>query len=193
VKYFLRLLCEIEKGDSTREGMSVRMTNYKPVYLEQRVTLNPTEFRDAAGNMDEYLLEKMRKGLEGRCCIHGYVLPDSTQILSRSMGQAEHGHFTGDFLYQCKVKVMCLLPYADQILEGRILKMNKLGAYALLLDEGTLHEAIRILLPHDLHLGNTIFDGLQAGQDIRIRLLRSRFQTNDAFIQAVGVMESLKE
>jgi len=170
---------------------TARMTLFKPVFLDQRVSLNPTELRDAAEDIDGFLVGKIRKELEGQCCTHGYVRPGSTQILARSMGQAEHGRFTGDFLYNCKVKIMCLLPNADQIVEGRILKMNKLGGYALVVDEGRLREAMRILLPRDLHLGNNDFDALEAGQGVRIRLLRSRFQAKDAFIQSVGLFEGM--
>jgi DNA-directed RNA polymerase subunit E'/Rpb7 len=168
-----------------------KMTLFKPVYLDQRVSLTPTEFRDAAGNMDEFLVGKIRRMLEGQCCKHGYVRPGSTQILARSMGQAEHGRFTGDFLYYCKVKVLCYLPYADQMVDARVLKINKLGAYALIVDGGRLQEAARILVPRDLHLGNAEFEGLEPGQGIRVRILKSRFQANDPFIQAVGVYEGL--
>jgi len=159
--------------------------------LDQRVALKPTELKDASADIDGYLVAKIRKELEGQCCTHGYVRPGSTQILARSMGQAEHGRFTGDFLYVCKVKIMCLLPAADQIIEARILKVNKLGGYALLMDEGQLREAMRILLPRDLHLGNGDFDALEVGQGVRVRLLRSRFQAKDAFIQSVGLFEGL--
>ena len=172
-------------------AVPVRMSLFKSVYLDQRMALTPMEFREAAGDIDAHLIGKLRKRLEGQCCTHGYVRPGSTQILARSMGQAEHGRFTGDFLYNVKVKVMCLLPHADQIVEGRILKMNKLGAYALIVDDGRIREAMRILLPRDLHLGSAEFDALEEGQGVRIRLLRSRFQANDAFIQAVGVFEAM--
>lgn len=170
---------------------ATRMTLFKPVFIDQRVALKPTEFQEAASDIDAYLVEKIRKDLEGQCCSHGYVRPGSVQILARSMGQAEHGRFTGDFLYYCKVRIMCLLPHADQIIEARILKMNKLGGYALVVDEGRLREAMRILLPRDLHLGNADFDALEVGQGVRIRLLRSRFQAKDAFIQSVGIFEAL--
>ena len=165
------------------------MTLFKPVFIDQRVALSPTELSTASENIDAFLVNKIRQDLEGQCCSHGYVKPRSTQILARSMGQAEHGRFTGDFLYQCKVRVLCLLPEADQIVEARILKMNKLGGYALIVDEGRLHEAMRILLPRQLHLGNLAFDALTVGQGVRIRLLRSRFQNKDAFIQSVGTYE----
>ena len=170
---------------------TARMTLFKPVFLDQRVALKPTELQEASADIDAFLVAKIRKDLEGQCCTHGYVQPGSTQILARSMGQAEHGRFTGDFLYTCKVKIMCLLPNADQVIEGRILKMNKLGGYALVVDGGRLREAMRILLPRDLHLGNTEFDSLIEGQGVKIRLLRSRFQAKDAFIQSVGLFEGL--
>jgi hypothetical protein len=168
-----------------------RMTLFKPVYLDQRVELTPMELAKASADIDAFLLTKIRKRLEGVCCTHGYVRHGSTQILARSMGQAEHGRFTADFLYYCKVKVLCLMPHADQVVSARILKTNKLGAYALIVDGDRVYEAMRILVPRDLNLGNQEFDDLKVGQGIRIRLLRSRFQVNDAFIQAVGTYEGL--
>jgi hypothetical protein len=56
-------------------------------------------------------------------------------------------------------------------------------------DDGQLREAMRILLPRDMHRDNLEFDNLQVGQGVKIRLLKSRFQANDAFIQAVGTYE----
>jgi DNA-directed RNA polymerase subunit E'/Rpb7 len=172
----------------TQAGMT---TLFKPVYLDKRISISPSDLRVAAGNIDEFLVAKIRDGLEGQCCAHGYVRPGSTTILGRSMGQAEHGLFTADFLYHCKVKVSCLLPHADQVVEGRILKVNKSGAYVLLVEDGKLLEAMRILMPRDLHISNSEFEGLQVGQGVRVRILRSRFQANDSFIQAVGEFDSL--
>lgn len=171
--------------------MAVRMTIFKPVYLDQRVSVSPTDLRTASSDIDKFLVDKIRSGLEGQCCTHGYVRPGSTQILARSMGQAEHCRFTGDFLFHCKVRVMCLLPEAGQIVDAQLLKVNKLGAYALVVDEGRVREAMRILLPKDLHLGNAEFDALAEGTIVRVRLLRSRFQSKDPFIQAVGVYEGV--
>ena len=162
---------------------------FKSSYIDQRVTLKPAELRDAAGDIDKFLTEKLRKRLEGICCTHGYVRPGSTEIMARSMGQAEHGRFTADFVYNCKVKISCFLPFADQVITARIQKMNRLGAYALVYEAGRVLEAMRVLIPRDLHLGNAEFDGLQVGQGIKVRLLQSRFQVNDTFIQAVGKYE----
>ena len=163
------------------------MSLFRPVYLDQRVALLPAEFRDAAADVDAYLLKKIRRRLEERCCTHGYIRRGSTQILARSMGQAEHCRFTGDFLYHCKVRVLCYMPEAGQTVDAQVLMTNKAGAYALLVDQSRVTEAMRIFLPRDLHLGNTAFDELQKEQVVRVRLLKARFKANDPFINAAGV------
>jgi hypothetical protein len=103
------------------------------------------------------------------------------------MGQAEHCRFTGDFLYHCKVRILCYLPEAGQTVDAQVLMANKAGAYALLVDQGRVTEAMRIFLPRDFHLGNTAFDELQKGSVVRVRLLRARFKANDPFINVAGV------
>lgn len=168
---------------------AVKMSNFKPVYVDERVMLSPTEYEEAYEDINKYLTDKLRKTLEGQCCTHGYVRPGSTRIVARSMGTAEHCRFTGDFIFHCKVGIDCLLPYANQVLECRVLIVNKLGCYALIVEKGRTLEAMRILIPRDLHVGNDEFDQLQVGQGIRVRVLRSRFQANDAFIQAVGMYQ----
>ena len=164
---------------------------YNPVFMDHRISLKPADFVTASKNMEEFLLDKIRADVEGRCCSHGYVKPGSTKIIAKSMGQAEHCKFTGVFQFICKVEVQCLFPNADMRVTGKIIKMNKLGAIAVIVDNGEQQEAMRIILPRDLHLGNSEFDGLQENQIINIKLLRSRFQARDPFINTVGLFEGV--
>jgi DNA-directed RNA polymerase subunit E'/Rpb7 len=180
-----------EKERERGKTGAVRMGLFRPVYMDHRITLSPMELRDAAKDIDTYLTKKIRKRVEEKCCIHGWVRGGSTQILGRSMGQAEHCRFTGDFLYTCKIRVLCLLPETGQIVDAQILKINKGGAYALIVEGGRVTEAARIFVPRDLHLGNQAYDELQEEQVIRVRIQMSRFQANDPFIQAVGTFEGL--
>jgi hypothetical protein len=179
-----------KKMTSTAGTAPVKMSLFRPVYLDQRVTLTPVELREAAADIDAFLTKKLRKKLEEQCCVHGYVRRASTQILARSMGQAEHCRFTGDFLFTCKVRIHCLLPESGQTVDAQIFDINKSGAYALIVDtDGRVTEAVRVFVPRDLHIGNVEFDALEEGAVIRARLLLSRFQANDPFIQAVATFE----
>jgi hypothetical protein len=165
------------------------MPVFAPVFIDQRVSLSPSEFRDASTDIDAFLLAKMKKTVEGVCSSHGYVREGSLQIMARSMGQAEHGRFTGDFLFYCKLRMDCLSLHEGQMVEAQVLKANKAGAYALLTDGGQTLEAARVLLPREFHVGNVDFDALAPGSRVRVKILKSVFQKNDAFIQALGTVE----
>jgi len=167
------------------------MSLFAPVFIEQRIALKPAEFRDASTDIDGFILAKAAKEMEGQCCIHGYVRENSMKIMARSMGQAEHGRFTGDFMFHCKMRIDCLLLNEGQLVDGQILKANKMGAYALLTEGGQILEAVRVLLPREFHVGNVDFDTLVPGSKVRIKILKSRFQKSDAFIQAAGVIEEI--
>jgi len=84
----------------------------------------------------------------------------------------------------------CLRLTEGQVVDAQVLKANKMGAYAILMEGGQPLEAARVLLPREFHVGNAEFDGLVPGISIKLRILRAVFQKNDAFIQAVGVLDT---
>ena len=157
---------------------------YNTVYLDERVALTPSEIGSisSADSVIEMLTKKLQEKHEGKCNANGYVKPSSLAILGRSMGAAENGRFTGNLLYDCKVKCDVFYPVGGAEMEAIVIKVNKMGAYV------TYDEAIRILLPRDLHVGNVEFDSIEEGKPVRVRLERSRFQINDPYIMGVGVL-----
>jgi DNA-directed RNA polymerase subunit E'/Rpb7 len=97
------------------------------------------------------------------------------------MGIAENGRFTGNLVYDCKIKCDVIYPVAGSEIMADVIKVNKMGAYV------TFEEAIQTLLPRDLHIGDIEFDKIKEGDKVKIRIERSRFQANDPFIMAVGI------
>jgi len=159
---------------------------FHTMYLDERIALTPGEINivQSSDGVRDILVTKLREKHEGRCNSNGYVKPGSIQLLARSMGVAENGRFTGNLLYDCKVKCDILYPTAGSDMEALVIKVNKMGAYAV------YEEAVRILLPRDLHIGNVEFDAIKEGDTISARIERSRFQANDPFIMAVGKLSS---
>jgi DNA-directed RNA polymerase subunit E'/Rpb7 len=157
---------------------------YNTVYLDERVALTPSELSNitAPESVREMLTKKLKAKHEGKCNANGYVKPSSVAILSRSMGVAENGRFTGNLLYDCKVKCEVFYPVGGLQMEATVIKVNKMGAYV------HFDEAIRILLPRDLHIGSVDFDNIEEGKNVLVRLERSRFQANDPYIMGVGVL-----
>jgi DNA-directed RNA polymerase subunit E'/Rpb7 len=157
---------------------------FHTIYLDERIALTPSELNSirTADGIKELLLTKLRDKLAGKCNADGYISPGSIELLDRSMGVAENGRFTGNLLYDCKIKCDVLYPTADTVIEGIVLKVNTMGAYVVYKD------AIRILLARDSHVGDARFDAIKEGDNVRVRIERSRFQANDTFIMAVGVL-----
>ena len=161
---------------------------YQTMYLDERVALTPNELNiirhpDEIKSVIETKLKEMH---EGKCNANGYIRPGSIKLIGRSMGVAENGKFTGNMVFDCKYSCEILYPTADMELDVMVVKVNKMGAYTV------FEEAIRILLPRDLHLGSELFDTLEESKTVRVRIIRSRFQSKDTFIMAVGKLAEEK-
>lgn len=148
--------------------------------FEEKVILSPRDLRPEITSFDEILLEKLKANLEGKCSKHGYVIRDSLELLSRSMGTAEKGHFTSDFIYHLKAQGNVYDPPDGLEVEGEVMRKNKMGLYVI------INDAIRIMVPRDLHIGNEEFDSIDIGDRIRIEIKKSRFQVNDTHIVSIG-------
>ncbi len=148
--------------------------------FEEKVAISPADLRPEITNFDDILLGKVKKLVEGKCSKHGYVIPDSLELLSRSMGTAEKGRFTSDFLYYLKVLGKVYNPPDGLQVEGEVIRKNKMGLYVIIKD------AIRIMVPRDLHIGNEEFDSIEIGDKIIIEIKESRFQVNDTHILSIG-------
>ena len=154
--------------------------------FEERIPLTPKDLnRLAEEPVEDVLLQKIRAKLEGRCSRHGFVVPNTMTIVSRSMGHIEVGRFTGDIVYQVQSQGLVLNPADGTTLVGEVLKKNKMGVYV------EYRDAIRVLLPRDLHHNDETFESLLIGTNIEFEIKKSRFQVNDQYIQCVGVFKSV--
>ncbi len=148
--------------------------------FEEKVTISPIDLRNKIDGFDSILIQKLRTKLEGRCSQHGYVVPKSLKLLSRSLGQAEKGRFTGDFIFYVKAEGKVYYPPEGLVVEGEVIRKNKMGLYVI------LHNAIRIMILRDLHIGNEEFNKADIGDRIQIEIKKSQFQVNDEFITCIG-------
>jgi len=155
----------------------------QPVLFEHKVALTPKDMnRISNESFDAIILEQLSKTLDGRCNQHGFVIPGSLEIVSRSMGQLEHGRYTGNVVFHVQVQGRVYNPVNGTRVSGKIDKKNNMGLYII------YNDAVRILVPRDLHLGNQEFESLQPGQEINVEIRKSRFQIQDLFILSIGVI-----
>ena len=154
--------------------------------FDENIPLTPRDLSRDAIKVRDVLQRKLRSKLEGRCSRDGWVKPGTLNILSHSMGYVESGRFTGDIVYHTKCEGKVINPSADTLVEGEVIRKNKMGVYVNVVD------AIRIILPrdHPSHIGNDEYDGIVVGEKVTVMIKKSRFQVNDEYILSVGIFES---
>jgi DNA-directed RNA polymerase subunit E'/Rpb7 len=152
------------------------------VVFEQKISISPREFNQLGNQkLDALLLKKFADENEGRCSVHGWVVPDTLSILSRTMLQTEGGRFTGDLVSWIQVEGKVIYPVDGARMKGYVLKKNKMGIFVM------YGEAIQIMVPRDLHIGNEEFDRVQIGEQVEVEIKKSRFQVKDPHILSVGL------
>jgi DNA-directed RNA polymerase subunit E'/Rpb7 len=151
--------------------------------FEEQLSLTSNDLKRDIKSIDDVLEAKLKQRLEGRCSKHGFVIPDTVKILSRSMGFLERGRFTGDLLFHVQAEGTVLNPPDGHILEGDIIRKNKMGLYV------NYRDAIRVIVPRDVNIGNDEFESVEIGEIIRVEIKKSRFQVNDEYILSVGLFK----
>jgi hypothetical protein len=148
--------------------------------FQEKVVISPIDLHSEITSFDDILLDKLRKQLEGKCSRHGYVIPGSLQLLSRSMGTAEKGRATADFIFFLKAQGKVYNPPDGLEIEGEVSLKNKMGCYVI------VDDAVRIMIPRDLHIGNEVFDRLEVNDRIKIQIKKSQFRANATHILSLG-------
>ena len=148
--------------------------------FQEKVVISPIDLHAEITSFDDILMGKLKKQLEGKCSRHGYVIPGSLELLSRSMGSAEKGRATADFIYFIKAQGKVYNPPDGLIVEGEVSLKNKMGCYVI------IDDAVRVMIPRDLHIGNAVFDALSVGDKIRLQIKKSQFRANSTHILSIG-------
>ena len=157
-------------------------------FFEKKLSLTPTDLNELKKTpIDDILLRKAKEAMESKCSEHGFVLPGSVKLLSRSMGYFEAARFTGDTVYYVKAEGKIIYPANGVRVIGEVIRKNKMG---LIVD---YNKAIRIQVPRDLYLGSEEFEALQIGDVIEIEIKCSTFAINDPYILSTGVFVEKKE
>ena len=160
--------------------------------FEEQVALTPKDLCHDITSFDDLLKEKLQIKLEGKCSRHGYVISGTLNVLSRSMGVMERGRFTGSVLYYIQAEADVLNPPEGEVIEGVVIRKNKMGMYVSynVKENESEAEALRVIVPRDLHIGSEEFENVEIGERVNVQIKKSRFQINDPYILSVGMFVS---
>lgn len=128
-------------------------------------------------NIHASLVAQLRHKYEGICLPEGYVQPRSITITEHSFGRTNI--LKGGLDYSVRFQADLCLPHAGQKFRAPVTLKSKIGLHAET-------DPIKVLLPRDLHIGNSDFDEVDVGQTIEFEVVGSRFQQGDETIVVLG-------
>ena len=154
------------------------------IQLNRSIGLKPSEINSG---IEDTLLFKLREDIEGKCIKEGYVMPNTTEIINRSLGEVQLSHFNGSMLYHCNFVVKVCNPNEGDVIQARVTNVNKMGVLAVA-GEGD-PAPLNILLPAQYHLNNEDFHRIQPGDTTNIKIVGKRFDSGEQQISIIGIVE----
>lgn len=121
-------------------------------------------------NIQTSLLSQIKAEVEGRCGTEGYIQSKSSVIIEYSLGRMNI--LQPGVRYRVKFQADVCFPHKGQILTAPVIFRSKIGIHAE-------SKPLRILLPRDLHIGNTEFEEVQPNDSIEVEVLGAEFKQND--------------
>lgn len=143
--------------------------------------------------IDKNLLKTFQNKYEGKCISEGYVIPDTTKLIKRTIGFLKGSHFTGNLTFDVLFKVELYNPVKDNIIECTVQRVNELGIQSIV-------GPMQIVIPKELHTDKTLFKDIKVGDKIKVKVIARRFDLYDTVIYItakladdVGKIKILKE
>jgi replicative DNA helicase len=124
-------------------------------------------------NMQASILAQLKMNFEGRCSSEGFIQRNSVTILNYSLGRTNY--IKGGVDYDVDFQADVCLPHPGQIFKAPIKLRSKVGIHAET-------PPIKILIPRDLHLGNSDLDSAQVDEEIEFEVIGAQFKQQDADI-----------
>lgn len=163
------------------DGIYNTVLTVKPVHLP---------ISSLSGNtrqVNELLLCYLKKTVEGRCCVEGYVRPHSIQLLKQSCGGIANGGTLA--LFQVELTMEVFLVQDETILQGcTVTKVHQGGIEAEIRNGDEPTPATIIILNegtggHDVKIGGKI----------DVEVVCSRHELNDTSISIIGKLVNRNE
>ena len=139
----------------------------------------PLEFQYVNKLLTDNLYEYLKKKFEGKCCEQGYIKPDTINIINYSSGIIRNNLIIFDVAFECLVCYLVEGMEVDCIAKN----ITKAGIRAELDMDKT--PAI-IFVARDHHYVNKMFNGVEEGSNITVKIIGQRFELNDVNVSAIA-------
>jgi DNA-directed RNA polymerase subunit E'/Rpb7 len=136
-------------------------------------------FKKVGKNIKEVLQTKIKKDIEGRCTIEGFIKPDSTRVLTYSSGLLFED--TIEFVVAFECLICC--PVEGMKIKCIIKNKTQAGIRAVINEEVS---PVVIYITRDHHYNNKYFSSVEEGDEITAKVIGQRYELNDEQVSIIG-------
>ena len=157
---------------------------YKSLLLEEYIHIKPRELNN---KIDDIILLKLKKLVEKKCGQYGYVMPNSIEIKTRSLGMINNASFDGKTTYKIKYIANICAPTNNQIIQCIVGTIDKSQVICYINTPDL--SPLEIYLFKQNHIGNVEFESLKENDIINVKIGGSKWQYKN--IQIVCIADFL--
>jgi DNA-directed RNA polymerase subunit E'/Rpb7 len=128
-------------------------------------------------NMQASILAQLKMNYEGKCSAEGYIERNSITIVNYSLGRTNY--IKGGVDYDVNFQADVCMPHQGQRFKAPVTVRSKVGIHAET-------PPIKVLIPRDLHIGNSEFEDVKVEEDIEFEVIGCKFKQQDKDIIVVA-------
>jgi len=177
-----------EKKNSDEENLhNSNKELYKTIVKEDYIYLKPT---DLNFKIDNIILSKLKRKIEGKCIKEGYIIPDSVIVQTRTLGMINNASFDGMTTYKVTFTCDICNPVNGQIIQCKVGNIDKSQVICYIDEEDK--SPIEIYLFKQHHVGNEEYASLKVDDIVNVKIGGSKWEFEATQIisiaQLIGVV-----
>ena len=161
-----------KKGNQKNKDVGVYMTSL----LTRKIHI---PFNNVGKNIKDTLENVIKKQIEGKCNIQGFIKPNSIKVLTYSSGILVENTVMFEVVFECLV----CCPVEGMLIKCNVKNMTQAGIRAVINEEIS---PIVVYVSRDHHYNNNYFNTIKENDDITIRVIGQRYELNDPQVSIMG-------
>ena len=161
------------------------------VYMNTLLTRKiQVSFNKIGKNIKEVLEKSVKRDIEGKCTVEGYVKSNSVKVLTYSSGVLFENKVEFDIVFECLV----CCPVEGMLIKCNVKNKTQAGIRAVIgsgtgTGTGTTSEEkspVVVYVSRDHHYNNNYFNTVNENDEITVRVIGQRYELNDEQVSVIG-------
>ena len=175
-----------EKDETKIINKNINNELYKTLLLDEYIYIKSVDLNK---KIDDIILFKLKRKVEGRCLKYGYIIPNSIEIKTRSLGMINNASFDGTTTYKIKYTANVCNPTINQIIQCIVGNIDKSQVICYI--DKPEQSPIEIYLFKHNHVGNVEYASLKEGDIINVKIGGSKWEYKDTQINSIAEFISI--